>query len=82
MKCPYCGDEMELGSIESTMTTRRGGLEWLPENREKGFQELVNILKGKSKSVSLSFFGGVKAYRCEKCKKIIIDESAIELFEE
>ena len=76
MKCPYCGDEMELGYINHTRTLFP--LEWYPAKREKGFLGFEST----KRNVTLAHFGDAKAYRCEKCKKIIIDESAIELFEE
>lgn len=70
MKCPYCEKEMELGFIQC-----RDGVTWTPK---------------KQRIAALSFFGKggivldngaadnsrtVYAYRCDDCKKIVIDYS-------
>ena len=73
MKCPYCTDDMELGYIDQSRPLIP--LEWYPAKREKGFLGL----ESSKRNVRLTYLGGsVKAYRCEKCKKIIIDESTLE----
>ena len=70
MNCPYCNKEMELGYIDQT--DFRFPLEWYPANRE------IGLFKTKKRNIRLTFGGNVKAYRCDPCKKIIIDESKID----
>lgn len=71
MKCPYCGNEMELGYIQC-----RDGVTWTPK------QQLVAALSFLGKgSVSLANGAAdnsrtVYAYNCKDCKKVIIDYSA------
>ena len=69
MKYPYCNKEMEKGYIDQT--DFRFPLEWYPANREVGF------FVSKKRNVRLTYGGNVKAYRCDLCKKIIIDETII-----
>jgi len=69
MTCPYCNKEMEIGYIDQT--DFRFPLEWYPANREIGF------FKAKKRNIRLTYSGSVKAYRCENCKKIIIDEGTL-----
>jgi len=69
MNCPYCSNEMKLGYIDQT--DFRFPLEWYPANREIGF------FKAKKRNIRLTYSGSVKAYRCENCKKIIIDEGTL-----
>ena len=70
MTCPYCNKEMELGYIDQTDFMP---LEWYPANREMIFSVMIS----KKRNVRLTYNGTVKAYRCEPCKKIIIDESTV-----
>ena len=74
MLCPYCGKTMELGFIEQTHVFH--GLRWQPEKRipskiplmyKNNFIKLTSIGQG----------GRVTVYRCEECKKFIIDEKDI-----
>lgn len=67
MNCPYCSREMEKGYIDQT--DFRFPLEWYPANRETGF------FVSKKRTVRLTYGGHVTAYRCEGCRKIMIDES-------
>ena len=60
---------MKLGYIDQT--DFRFPLEWYPANREMG------LFKGKKGNIRLTYAGSAKAYRCECCKKIIIDEGAL-----
>ena len=69
MNCPYCNKEIEKGYIDETDLFHP--LEWYPANREIGF------FVSKKRNVRLTYGGNVKAYRCENCKKIIIDESTL-----
>lgn len=73
MKCPFCGEEMTPGVIQS-----RDGVYW---SREAG---AVAALAGlKKDAITLadsgsSVFGGAaaEAFNCPRCKKIILDYSA------
>lgn len=69
MNCPYCDKEMKLGYIDQT--DFRFPLEWYTANRETGF------FVSEKRKVRLTYGGNVKAYRCENCRKIIIDESTL-----
>ena len=69
MNCPYCDKEMEKGYIDQT--DFKFPLEWYPANREMGF------FASKKRNVRLAYGRSAKAYRCENCKKIIIDESTL-----
>ena len=60
MKCPYCNKEMEKGYIQS-----RHGLGW---NRKK---RVLAIDSAWFADQPLEYES--VAYRCEDCKKIIID---------
>ena len=71
MTCPYCNKEMELGYIDQT--DFRGPLKWYPAKREK----VLFIMESLNRDVRLTYNGNVKAYRCEDCGKIIIDESTL-----
>lgn len=70
MKCPYCNEEMVKGYIQC-----RDGVNWTEKKQfvaalstfGKGRISLAN---GASENHSV-----VYAYKCEKCKKIIIDYS-------
>ena len=71
MNCPYCRKEMEKGYIDQTDVFHH--LQWYPADRELGF------FKSKKRNVRLSYCGSVKAYRCEDCKKILIDETTLSM---
>lgn len=71
MMCPYCNKEMEKGYIDQT--DFRFPLEWYPANRKVIF----SIFTSTKRNVRLTYDGNVEAYRCESCKKIIIDESTL-----
>ena len=70
MNCPFCNEEMELGFIDQT--DFRFPLEWYPANRGAG------IFVSRKRNVRLTYRGNVKVYRCENCKKLIIDESTLD----
>ena len=74
MNCPYCNREMEKGYIEQT--DFRFGLRWAPANRGNGF--FVSTKKDVKLTAALKG-GHVIAYRCEGCKKIIIDENTLDI---
>ena len=68
MKCPYCEKEMEQGFIQC-----RDGVTWTPKKQPiaalsvlgKGSMPLINGAAENSRTVY--------AYRCDMCKKVIID---------
>lgn len=65
MKCPYCGEEMIPGFIQC-----RDGIFWAPR------KSLVSALSGFQKgALRLSENSSVVAYRCDRCKKILLDYS-------
>ena len=70
MVCPFCNKEMTKGYIDQT--DFRFPLEWYPANKNSGF------FVSRRKTVRLSYGGTVKAFRCEDCRKIIIEESVSE----
>ena len=66
MKCPYCGEEMELGMIESS-----DPLGW---KKEKTFVNRPSKKRGEIMLAKPAMFGHgtVDAYLCRECRKIII----------
>ena len=65
MKCPFCGEEMTPGVIQS-----RDGVYW---SREAG---AVAALAGLKKEKGVSAMDVAKeAFNCPRCKKIILDYS-------
>lgn len=68
MNCPYCGKEMELGSIQS-----KKALCWYPGEKRR----IVGPAKYFEGAVTLSDFhitgSAVRAYLCRDCGKIVID---------
>ena len=76
MVCPYCGEEMETGSIRS-----RDELFWHPGTK-KNFFGLGDRGKSYRGAVILSKFNPwkgsrVTAYLCRDCDKVIINCSTI-----
>ena len=72
MKCPYCGNEMELGLIESKYQ-----IVWT-KGKKRHFLKNVTFPKGSvvlDKFDLKSFVKGcaVKAFLCRSCKKVVID---------
>ena len=73
MKCPICGQEMELGKLRS-----RGGVFFLP-NGEKTPKLYTHKEMAKHRAVSfppfvLDFFPEYPdAYVCRNCRKLIMD---------
>lgn len=73
MRCPYCNGEMQKGYIQC-----RDGVNWTEKKQwvaslsalGKGSTSLAN---GAADNNSV-----VYAYKCEKCKKIIIDYARTE----
>ena len=72
MNCPYCGNEMELGLIESKYQ-----IIWTKGPSKRPFIQ-TRVPKGSvilAKQDLKSLFTGcaVKAFVCRSCKKVIID---------
>jgi DNA-directed RNA polymerase subunit RPC12/RpoP len=68
MKCPYCGETMELGYIPIPFA-----LEWIPFGKEP---RLIYKKDGSDGfRMDHSFFNAKKinTYFCRKCKKLVID---------
>ncbi len=67
--CPFCNALMEKGYIDQTHIFYP--LRWSPVERESGFF----VSSKRAVKLTSSMRGGrVAAYRCEACRKIIIDE--------
>ena len=72
MKCPFCGEEMTPGVIQS-----RDGVYW---SREAGAVAALSWLNKDAITLAdsgSSAFGGASApaFNCTRCKKIILDYS-------
>jgi hypothetical protein len=65
---------MERGYI--SQTDFRFPLEWYPADRGTGF---FTSNKRNVKLTATLKSGSVKVYRCEPCKKMIIDESTLDV---
>lgn len=69
MKCPYCGEDMKLGVIQSPQE-----INWKPK------KAIIGAAKFNKDAIILSefsIFGScVTAFNCDSCKKIIIDYRA------
>ena len=72
MNCPYCNREMEKGFIEQTNVMLP--LEWYPAKWDG------RMIFGKKRNIKLtaSLNGGtLTVYRCEVCRKMVIDEKEL-----
>ena len=68
MNCPYCGEEMEAGTIQSNGSTLLFAV------REYAFLKLA---RDGDVQLARGFDSSVPADRCPACKKIIIDYSML-----
>jgi DNA-directed RNA polymerase subunit RPC12/RpoP len=72
MKCPYCNDDMKYGVIQSPHE-----INWKPKKAKffgaAAFHRDAIILS----EVSFLYGSCVVAYRCTRCRKIIIDYNTI-----
>ena len=74
MNCPYCSREMEKGFIEQTNLMIP--LEWYPAKRDGG----IIVSQKRNVKLTSSLKGGtLTVYRCDDCKKMIIDENALDV---
>lgn len=73
MKCPYCGNDMEIGKLRS-----KGGVFFLPDG-ERTPKLYTQKEMARHRAVSfppfvLDFFPDYpNAYVCRSCKKLIMD---------
>lgn len=69
MNCPYCGNEMETGVIQSGQE-----ISWLPGIKRHFFGR-AEFHRGAVELSRLSFVRGsaVVAHLCGDCRKIVID---------
>ena len=75
MICPYCNKEMMLGRIPQDRFT----IKWIPEEKCEGIKMIKPFKKGLRLNPKLHY---IKAYRCENCKKLIIDQDENESYME
>ncbi|MBR4862027.1 MAG: hypothetical protein IKU09_07485 [Firmicutes bacterium] len=72
--CPYCNKEMEKGFVEQTNILIP--LEWYPAKWDG------EILVSKKRNIKLTSSlkgGSLTVYRCENCRKMVIDEDMIDV---
>ena len=69
MKCPFCKEEMRVGSISQD----RSALKWVPDDRDRGLLNFTPLVKG-IKLTSIDAGMTVKVFHCEACRKFIIDQ--------
>lgn len=72
MECPYCGKELTEGHIRTAGEV----IKWLPAGKI-GMTTTLRWQVGKNElklgKYNFATGGDVAAYRCEDCKKIIIE---------
>ena len=73
MKCPYCNNEMQLGYIQC-----RDGVYWTP--KKQFIAALSSLAKGSTSLANGAADNSISdpsktvyAFKCENCKKVIID---------
>ena len=69
MKCPFCKEEMLIGSISQD----RYALKWVPSDKDRGLLNFTSLVRG-IKLTSINDGMTVKVFYCEKCRKFIIDQ--------
>jgi hypothetical protein len=67
MKCPFCGDEMEAGFVQSNGSA----LIWT--NKKHRFSILADSSKGEIQLDHVFNSASITASICRKCKKIIAE---------
>ena len=67
MKCPFCKEEMRVGSISQD----RYALKWVPDDRDRGLLNFTPLVKG-IKLTSIDAGMTVKVFYCEACRKFIM----------
>lgn len=72
--CPFCNQPLSIGYIK----TRGEVISWSPNKKKKSLFSSRWTIEGNDVKLGMFSFlkygGRVKAYRCNHCKKIIIDE--------
>lgn len=74
MKCPFCKENMIVGSISQD----RYALKWVALDQERGLLNFTPLVKG-IKLTSMRDGMKVKVFYCEKCRKFIIDQDDLRL---
>lgn len=74
MKCPFCKNEMVVGSISQD----RYALKWISAEKDMGLLNFTPLVKG-IKLTSLADGTAVKVFYCEPCRKFIIDQDDLRL---
>lgn len=72
MNCPYCGRELIAGFIYGGAYGVNHSLRWLPETKKP----TLATLELEAEILSINSFSSqpkVKCYKCNACKKMIID---------
>lgn len=70
MVCPYCGKEMPLGYLQSRDGIVWAQKKWLIPSLSFLGKESTSLKNGARKDSSV-----VYAFKCDDCKKVIIDYS-------
>ncbi len=76
MRCPYCGKEMDSGTVSCTggSTFRNSDLTWLGASDEPPRPQ--DILEKSRRLYCVGRSSGspqIPAYKCDSCKKVILD---------
>ena len=69
MKCPFCKEEMRVGSISQD----RYALKWVPDDQDRGLLNFTPLVKG-IKLTSMSDGITVQVLYCNKCRIFVIDQ--------
>lgn len=68
MKCPFCGKDMVVGSIDDT----RGAVKWYPADKDMGPFNFTPLVKGIKLTSMVD--PNLKVFYCEPCRKFVIDQ--------
>lgn len=73
MKCPLCGKEMEIGSVERIGL---GGYDnkyyYIPEEYTDNPHKIKKLMEKKKIKVSINLANECTAWHCSECKKVIM----------
>ena len=75
MMCPFCGKEMQVGSI----TQSRNSIKWVPKEKDRGMWNLLPVVKGIYITDSMENTEA-KTFYCEACRKFIIDQDDLRVY--
>lgn len=73
MKCPFCGKDMEIGSVSQNCYY---ALKWVPAGKSQGILDFIPLVKGIKLTSDLE---PVKVFHCSDCRKFVIDEDDLKL---